>query len=216
MGLYTNEKWQSFRAAVIAIDDGKCVNCGRSIADGVVLQVHHKRYVKNRKPWQYSFDDCETLCRGCHAREHGEIRPSHDWTYDGESDLGDLIGACELCGTSIRYVHYVSHRHWEPMEVGTDCCDNLIGTEDASNARKKFSRLKRFLLPSRWVVQEGIVRTFNKGFYVEIVKEAEEGFYIRVNGRKGKKSFKNLEKAKEHAFNTIDSEEMKKYFLERT
>lgn len=212
MSFYTNEKWKVFRANVIAIDEGRCVDCGRSDVDGVVLQVHHKRYIKNKKPWEYSFDDCETLCQGCHAREHGEIRPSYGWSYEGESDLGDLVGVCELCGTAIRYVHYVSHRHWEPMEVGTDCCDNLTGTEDASNARKKIARYKRFLMPTRWATTNTLERIFFKDFSVEIVKEGHENFYIRVNGRKGQKNFRTSAKAKEHAFDAIDSEKMKKYF----
>lgn len=212
MRFYTNEKWKIFRAAVIEIDEGSCVDCGRSEADGVILQVHHKRYIKNRKPWEYSFDDCETLCQGCHAREHGEVRPDHGWIYDEESDLGDLIGICELCGTSIRYVHYVSHRHWEPIEVETDCCDNLTGTEDASNARKKLSRYKRFLMSSRWTATNNLERIFFKDFSVEIIKEITGEFYIRVNGKEGKKRFINSAKEKEHAFNAIDSEEMKKYF----
>jgi len=212
MGLYTNQKWLIFRTKILAIDNEQCVECGRSPLDGVVLQVHHKRYIKNRKPWEYSFDDCETLCKGCHAREHGEIRPAHGWNYDGESDLGELSGSCELCGTSIRYVHYISHEHWEPMEVGTDCCGNLIGTEEASDARKKFARLRRFLLPSRWVISVDSEKTVFKNFSVEVLRNGKSNFYIKVNGKKGQKKFSNCAKAKEHAFNAIDSEEMTRYF----
>lgn len=215
MNQYANELWKEFRKKVIEIDEGKCIDCGRGIADGVVLQVHHKRYVKNRKPWEYSFDDCETLCRGCHAREHGEIRPNHGWNYNGEDDLGDLIGTCELCGTSIRYVHYVAHRHWEPMEVGTDCCDNLIGTEEASEARKKFSRLKRFLLPSRWVAEGRLVRTINKGFLIEVIRELSGDFSLKINGNEGSKRFSSIEQAKGHVFSAIDSGKLKNYFISK-
>lgn len=51
--LYASEKWANFRAKVIALDGGECVACGRSVSDGVVLQVHHKLYISGRKPWEY-------------------------------------------------------------------------------------------------------------------------------------------------------------------
>lgn len=50
--LYADEKWAAFRERVIVLDGGECVSCGRSRSGGVVLQVHHKQYVKGRKPWE--------------------------------------------------------------------------------------------------------------------------------------------------------------------
>ncbi|WP_147297246.1 HNH endonuclease [Chromobacterium vaccinii] len=149
--LYGNKLWAEFREKIISLDGGVCITCGRSRADGVVMQVHHKRYITGRKPWEYDTSDCETLCRGCHAREHGEIRPASGWQYFGEDDLEDLIGTCDLCGSTIRFVHHVQHEHWEPMGVGTVCCDNLTGTEEATTARRRLGRLKRFIVSDRWI-----------------------------------------------------------------
>lgn len=105
------KQWTEFRRSVIELDGGKCTMCGR-LEDEVTLQVHHKRYITGRKPWEYGTKDCVTLCKGCHATEHGIIMPQHGWEYGGEEDLGDLSGICEKCGTSIRYVFIVYHEKW--------------------------------------------------------------------------------------------------------
>lgn len=97
---YTKADWHAFRADMIKLHGGRCLTCGRGEPE-VVLQVHHKHYVAGRLPWQYSFDECEVLCRGCHGREHGKLRPSFGWTCQGYSDLGDLVGTCDLCGTGL-------------------------------------------------------------------------------------------------------------------
>lgn len=34
------------------------------------LEIHHKFYVKNRLPWEYSPNVLESLCGECHEKEH--------------------------------------------------------------------------------------------------------------------------------------------------
>jgi len=102
--------WKEFRQSIIESDGHKCSICGAN-GDGVVLQVHHKKYISGRLPWDYASKDCMTLCRSCHASEHGIIRPKFNWQYLGDEDLGDLIGNCERCGTDIRYAFYVYHEN---------------------------------------------------------------------------------------------------------
>lgn len=202
--LYANEEWAAFREKVIQLDSESCVTCGRTRSDGVVLQVHHKRYICGKKPWEYDPADCETLCKGCHAREHGEIRPSTGWEYVGEDDLEDLIGTCELCGSAIRYVHHVQHQHWEPMGVGTVCCDNLTGTQEATEARRILGRLKRFVCSDKWVVGAEGYSINHKGFNVLASMEAGD-YKLVVDGVLGVRRYKTLVEAKESAFNFIDS-----------
>ncbi|MFN3195275.1 MAG: HNH endonuclease [Chlorobiota bacterium] len=120
MSDYLKKEWKKFRESVIESDGGKCVQCGRG-EDEAVLQVHHKRYIKGRLPWQYGTKDCETLCKGCHAELHGHIKPRSGWDYLWDDDLGDLSGTCQNCGTSIRYVFHIGHEKWGFMEVGTHC-----------------------------------------------------------------------------------------------
>jgi hypothetical protein len=119
MKQYRKNDWAVFRKEIIELDGGVCKKCNRSESDGVILQVHHKEYIRGKLPWEYPYQMCETLCKGCHAEEHGRVPPKSGWEYCGSNDLGDLNGTCELCGTSIRYVFYVSHEKWPTLEVGT-------------------------------------------------------------------------------------------------
>src|ERR1019366_1190456 len=129
---YKNDQWKIFREEVIELDGNACRRCHRSQQDGAIFQLHHLIYISGKKPWEYRYEDCETLCKGCHSAEHGLTRPKTGWSYYGDEDLGDLCGVCDCCGTDIRYVFYVHHPLWEPMGVGTFCCDHLTGTEFAS------------------------------------------------------------------------------------
>ena len=133
MNLYRHADWLRFRSEVIKLHGGRCARCLRSSdADAVVLQVHHKAYVRGRKPWEYGHTECEALCKGCHAVEHGLITPQSGWQLLGSDDLGDLIGNCELCSTELRYIYAIYHEAWGAMAVGTDCCDRLTETTTAS------------------------------------------------------------------------------------
>lgn len=212
--LYADKKWAVFRERVIELDGGECVSCGRSRLDGVVLQVHHKLYVGRRKPWEYDPSDCETLCRGCHAREHGEIRPDTGWEYVGEDDLGDLFGSCELCDTPIRYVHYVQHEHWEQMGVGTNCCDNLTGTQEATEYRRLLGRRRRFVASSRWTNDGDRHAIKHGGLKVAIVPQAS-GFRLVLDDVLGKNEYESVQHAKEFAFDLIESGQAAEYMEQR-
>jgi hypothetical protein len=153
MKFYGRNQWKEFRQDVIESDGNKCTVCGRGKSE-VTLQVHHKKYIKGRKPWEYATQDCVTLCKGCHSAEHRLTMPKYGWEYSGEEDLGDLCGTCENCGASIRYVFYIFHENWGTLEVGTLCCDNLTDSNVASNKMESLKsyegRGDRFLNSKRW------------------------------------------------------------------
>ena len=65
-----DHRWWILRNCVIARDGNRCAECGSM--DN--LQVHHLRYLRGRKAWQYRLVDLMTLCRSCHARAHGRER----------------------------------------------------------------------------------------------------------------------------------------------
>jgi hypothetical protein len=190
VGFYHKAEWKAFRARRIELDGFKCVDCERYEFDGAVLQVHHKRYIKGNKPWDYAPDDCETLCKGCHAEKHGRIVPKSGWTYVCDDDLGDLSGTCEVCGTGLRYVFTISHDNWFDLEVGTICCDNLTGTKIASDKRKDVERKNRFVNSPRWksgalgsaIIEnktEIIIRKGKDNFFSQFAKEKEEKNFYR-------------------------------------
>ncbi|MDP2143119.1 MAG: HNH endonuclease [Gallionella sp.] len=211
---YRNNRWVAYREELIELDGGACVRCGRTREVGAILQVHHKKYIAGKAPWEYPYDLCETLCKRCHAVEHGEIRPEIGWEYVGEDDLGGLYGTCDRCGTSLRYVFFVQHPNWEPMSVGTVCCDDLTGTQIASEKRKYDDRLMRFIKSKRW--SESDKRHLIKQKQIEIqIVSANSGYSIHMNGIKGTKMYPTLDAAKERVFNFIESGEAEDYFKDK-
>jgi hypothetical protein len=172
--------------------------------------VHHKRYIAGRLPWEYPFEDCETLCAGCHAAHHGKIPPKVGWEVAGYDDLGELSGACELCGTEIRHVFLVQHENWPSMEVGEVCCDHLTCSEIASNhmesVRRYGDRKKRFVGSPRWQqYRAGHEYISQDHIFVEL-RHLPSGFQLRMNGRKGKTSYPDSLEAKARAFDVLESQ----------
>lgn len=215
MNNYRSANWRAFREEIIRLHEGACSTCGRSSSDGAVLHVHHKRYIPNRKPWEYAYADCAALCSGCHAAEHGIIPPKVGWDCVGCDDLGDLIGACDVCGTSIRHVFMIQHPKWETLEVGEMCCDHMTDTQLASNhmesVRRQVARRTRFVSSRRWCqVGQGVHQIRQERIYLELVPD--QGCYrLRVNGRTGKKVFPSLLEGKITAFDLMESGEIPSY-----
>lgn len=122
--LYRKKEWFTFRDKILKRDEYKCYKCGNTNN----LQVHHHvPYVKNKKPWEYELEECITLCKGCHAKEHKLIEPTSGWELIEINDLGDLSGECERtnCGQAIRYEHLAYHPDVGYKIVGSTCIEFL-------------------------------------------------------------------------------------------
>ena len=61
-----DERWSQRRNEIMRRDGYRCRRCG---ANGK-LNVHHKRYIYGRHPWQYPDSNLITLCENCHRRVH--------------------------------------------------------------------------------------------------------------------------------------------------
>jgi len=200
---------------VIESDGFKCTVCGRG-QDEAVLQVHHKVYHEGKLPWQYGTKHLTTLCKECHAAEHGKIQPQTGWEYLAEEDLGDTIGECqnENCGTRIRYTYLISHPNWGFLEVGTVCCDNLTDSKIASNNRESLSkyrsRKERFLTSTRWKV-EGRTYKIKQALFEIKIKEKDDGCYLTIHNESSNKKYADLMAAKSKAFDVIESGELIEY-----
>ena len=218
MNSYKHVEWIKFREEVIKLDGGKCLHCHRSRADGVVLQVHHKSYLAGRMPWHYRHDECETLCKGCHAQEHGIIMPQADWTLVGSDDLGDLCGNCEYCGTELRYVFAIIHPKWGALAVGTDCCDRLTMSTAASEYHDRFVKAReargRFISSKRWKLIGADWAIKQKGISVRVSPMGGK-FRVSMDGAMGKAQFEALIDAKLKVFDLIESGEAGQYLALR-
>lgn len=64
---YKNPAWQKKRLEALDAAGFACQCC---YDDQAALHVHHKRYVKGRKIWQYENSELSVLCEECHAQEH--------------------------------------------------------------------------------------------------------------------------------------------------
>lgn len=151
--LYRRNEWFEFAHKVLERDGYKCLKCHRSPPE-VVLQVHHERYIRGKAPWEYALSDCSTLCKGCHAREHGHIEPDSGWVLLSIDDLGDLIGTCERagCGKDIRYEHLTYHPQAGYKVVGSTCIEHLTRQDIdlSSDILKNYKNISKFVHDSDW------------------------------------------------------------------
>lgn len=60
-------RWQRKRLQIIARDNATCQIC---FGEGLVLNVHHKKYIYGKEPWDYPSELLITLCEDCHEEEH--------------------------------------------------------------------------------------------------------------------------------------------------
>jgi hypothetical protein len=217
MSLYNTKTWKEFSKGVIELDGHKCTHCGRTDKE-TVLQVHHKKYIQGCKPWEYATQDCETVCRSCHSSIHGITMPKFGWEFFGDEDLEDLVGTCENCGSSIRYVFTIHHKDWGTLEVGTICCDNLTDSKIASNLMesniKYVGRRRRFLTSVRWTETDGIHEIKQGNFLVKVI-EKETKFYLNIHNHQSKTAYESLVDAKTKVFDVIESGELVQYFKKK-
>ena len=219
MKLYRRSEWDNFRSKVFQRDNYTCSICGRTKESGVILQAHHTHYIPGRQPWEYPYQSCITLCKGCHAAEHGLIRPKTGWELTGEYDYGDRSGNCELCGTSIRYAFYIQHKSWVVMSVGSTCCDSLTGNDAAvrreAEIKKLIAKRNRFIESPRWkhTPQGSCIKLDS---YKIVIEHVSDNYKLLINGIRGQKSFLTKIDAKMHAFDCIQSGAASKFFKDKS
>jgi len=151
--VFINSKWALFCQRVKQRDGHVCLRCGRGEPE-VVLQVHHEIYREGKPPWDYALSDCRTLCKGCHAREHGLLEPDHGWRLIAIEDLNGPYGVCERrgCGHEIRYAHYAYHPACGYKILGSTCIEHLTREDQLLSSRvlKSYKNISKFVHESRW------------------------------------------------------------------
>ena len=68
------EEWEKKRTEIAERDNYTCYFCGYH---GLLLNVHHFKYLPEKMAWEHPNDLLFTLCRGCHELVHKD-RVIHD------------------------------------------------------------------------------------------------------------------------------------------
>ncbi|MBJ6119018.1 hypothetical protein JAO76_12495 [Pontibacter sp. BT310] len=73
------------------------------------MQVHHKRYILNRLPWEYNNEDLITLCNWCHSTFH-QSNEVDIFAEDGKTLIANLkpCSRCHGAGSFPEYSHVQS------------------------------------------------------------------------------------------------------------
>ncbi|WP_156302274.1 hypothetical protein [Methylogaea oryzae] len=139
-----------------------------------------------KAPWEYALSDCRTLCKGCHAKEHGLIEPDRGWTLLAIDDLGGLDGICERkgCGAEIRYAHTTYHPKWGYMIVGSTCIEHLTQEDRllSGSVIHLYNNVSNFVHSSAW---EGGISKKEKRYISSTYKHHQ----IRIYGEEPSHSF---------------------------
>lgn len=86
--------WQRKRLETLESAGFSCESCGDK---ETMLHVHHKRYVKGRKAWEYDLDELQVLCAPCHESEHAN-RELLEKLLSGSASADQLTTAIGLLG----------------------------------------------------------------------------------------------------------------------
>jgi len=163
---YFNKKWFEFTENVQRRDGYKCLKCGRKKGE-VVLQTHHNLYKRGVEVWDYPLSDCITLCKGCHAKQHGINEPTDGWTLISIDDLGGAYGTCEKngCGKEIRYEHLIYHPNCGYKVVGSSCVEFLTREDQylSQEVLKVCKKISEFIQNSAW--KKGYTKKNNEFYF---------------------------------------------------
>lgn len=198
---YAKQTWKHKRDEILKRDNYTCRVCGATRENGVKLDVHHRYYFKNTKPYDYPNSMLYTLCAKCHMEEHGLIMPRSGWEYVCWEDTEEYgLEQCELCGKDLRYVHTLFHPKWGYISVGCNCADSLMNDKIASKKEKELHkllrRLKTFVDSPKWKRRKNGYIYCNE---IQIWQNGLEEFVLVFNSSKIY-GFKTLNEAKCRAF----------------
>lgn len=201
---YKRKEWLKYRDACLNRAGYACERCKRF---GVILQVHHPEYVRDRQPWEYPVEYGEVLCRRCHAEIHGKIKPSGGWTilfsdldYNEPSDPIP----CENCGLEIQWHFTVYHPEWGEIIVGSECAENLSLGPEIKKLKSFHRRLRTFTVSPRWTPTAKGYRIRYQDHSALVYKKGMS-YRLKIDGEWGTMSYKTLDEAKRRAFLKIDS-----------
>lgn len=85
-------KWQKKRLEILERDGFKCNYCEDK---STTLHVHHFRYTKGCKIWEYDNDDLITYCEDCHKEWHDYNDTIKEWASLHLESICDIYRVLE-------------------------------------------------------------------------------------------------------------------------
>ena len=124
--LLKDPRWQRKRLEVMQRDGFECTWCGDKEK---TLNVHHVRYRRGKKPWEYDPDDLTTLCEDCH-KDQADLKDRLEEML-GPSTLGFVVGYASGLMLSCKYVDSVTIESYEEVVGFIDGSDLRVADHDA-------------------------------------------------------------------------------------
>ena len=133
-------RWQKKRLEIMQRDEWKCQGCGDKKN---TLNVHHLRYIENKKPWEYEDMYYMTLCDECHIKAHLDINVH---TTRESFDIKYFVDFIEPVW--IRY--YFSEIEFHKGDINLRVRDGyILDGLNLHNIMKVISRIKKFIRDDR-------------------------------------------------------------------
>ena len=136
--LLKDPKWISKRNQILSRDKNTCQFCG---CQDRYMQVHHKRYIKGKKPWEYEDKDLITLCNRCHeyiTYEKNSLYESFISVRDDFRNFGfsDAVFGAILCNFSSFFESIrEGEEKWREDFVKKDICNAVYGTQNYDDVK---------------------------------------------------------------------------------
>jgi hypothetical protein len=134
--------------------------------------------------------------------------PNRGWVLMSVTDLGDLAGACQRCGTAIRYEHHCEHPMGIDATVGCICCGDI--TQDYERAKECERELKNLALARSKFIVSPLWRRSRNGNLTRIYRETRftifavrGGFGAYAGETRSRRIYATAEAAKVAAFDFI-------------
>lgn len=134
--------------------------------------------------------------------------PHKGWIYCDVEDTGCLSSTCEMCGNTIRYVHYLSHPNCT-MKIGVGCIcaekltDDYVTPKEREKSVKKppKAQLLKWVTNGWKISSKGnLYKRVNK--LVIVISCYPSGFGVYIKDNQDNREYKNY---------NFETEEMAKY-----
>jgi hypothetical protein len=113
--LLRDPRWQKRRLEMLEKAGWACAECGDKER---TLHVHHLRYRRGLKPWEYGDGELLVLCEDCHTRWH-ELKAALDESlcFLSIKELGVLVGFSQASEIYNGSTSFVLEDEWQRLGI---------------------------------------------------------------------------------------------------